>query len=1278
MSSLLYAMGPEADRIFKTFGLNDVDKKNYARVIEKFDHYFIPQRNIIHVRAQFNRRDQKAGETIEEYIRTLYELSENADFPNKDDCIRDRLVLGIRDQELSEKLQLEPTLTLSTAVATARQHEAVKAEIEQQRRACTNVDRVGLHREKKTRRPDRGEEHTCSQAVGYQKNTCGRCGLSHPKGKCPAFGKKCLKCGGKSHFARVCKTKSMKKMEEVEKAEVLEVDSEEGKVFFIDSVESGEPPWRVTLELKGSEVSFKIDTGADVNIVSKTTWSRMGKPKLHPATRVKLTSPAGQLNVLGYFTTKVEEKHDILVYVIDSEVDSLLSRATSSALGLVKRVNSVAFSAVKCQPVKIRLKQGATPYSVTTARRVPIPLHEKVKKELQRMKEMSVIEEVKEPTEWVAPMVPVLKPNGDVRICVDLKKLNQAIEREKFVIPTFDDIIHQLRGSTVFSKLDAQSGFWQIPLDPETAKLTTFITPVGRFYMKRVPFGISSAPEIFMRTVLEILKGIEGVICYFDDILCHSKDTAEHEELLKLVHQRLEEAGLQLNKDKCEYRKTEVTFLGHVVDSNGCRPELSKVEAIRGLPEPSDVNELRRYLGMINYLGRYLPHLSSVLKPMNDLLAKEAAWTWGPQQASAFQKVKEMLTTAPVLAFYDPTKPTVVEADSSSYGLGACLLQQQEGGLKPVAFCSRTLTSTEQKYAQIEKECLAAVWACERFDRFLMGLDSFTLYSDHKPLIPLINSKDLSETPLRCQRMLIRLMRYKPVAEHRPGKTMLTSDTLSRSPASCSGQEGVRLQEDVHFHVNMISSSWPVSDAKLKEIRQKTREDVSLKAAFDYTLAGWPIYKQDVMLSARELYNIRNELSVVDGLLLRGDRIIIPYAMRREILERIHDGHLGISKCRERANQGVWWPRMSQDIQDKVSSCKYCLEKRPAQPSEPLLTSVLPERPFERIAVDIMEVKGQHYLVCVDYYSRYIDIHQLYSLTSSAVIKKMKIIFAQHGIANTVVSDNGSQFAAMEFQQFAKDWNFCHVTSSPHYPQSNGEAERAVKTAKEIVKQKDSQLALLTYRATPLPMLGVSPSELAFGRRLRTTLPTLPKTLLPRTVDAERVRRRDEAAKTSQKEYFDQRAHHLPELRPKDIVLLKDEGGKGWKRPGEVVRQCAPRSYIVKTSSGELRRNRRDLRLRTSTEDPAPDREPQPPFTPGVPVPAPGVPVPAPGVPVQTPGVPAQIPAPPPQQLGVPASAGILPQPACNTPPVTSSPTQSPQPYVTRSGRSIVKPARYQ
>ena len=478
---------------------------------------------------------------------------------------------------------------------------------------------------------------------------------------------------------------------------------------------------------------------------------------------------------------------------------------------------------------------------------------------------------------------------------------------------------------------------------------------------------------------------------------------------------------------------------------------------------------------------------------------------------------------------------------------------------------------------QIEKECLAMVWACEKFERYLVGLGSFTALTDHRPLVALVNTKDLQETPLRCQHLLMRLVRYNVTAEYAPGKDMVVADALSRSPLN--RESGNHLQQDVQDHVNEITSSRPASDSKLSQICKETQKDLNMKTAMEYTLVGWPTKKQDVWLAARELFGVRNELSVCDGLLLRGDRSVIPFPMRSEILERIHDGHMGIGKCQERANQAVWWPGMSRDIEDSLEM------------HEPLLPSPLPTRPFERIGVDLCEMKGQNYLVTVDYYCRYVDIAQLPNITSSSVISKLKNSFAHHGIPETLVSDNGRQFPSAEFQQFSSEWNFNHVTSSPHFPQSNGAAERAVRTAKEILKQDDVFLALLTYRATPVPELGASPAEHTFTRRLRTTLPSLPGTLSPRTISLDDIQERNEALKRRQQQNYDHHhgVHPLSELQPRE---------KGWKQPATVRGMSAPRSYIVETATGgNLRRNRKHLRLQTgpaTLHDPAPEPDPAP------------------------------------------------------------------------------------
>ncbi|XP_062584093.1 uncharacterized protein K02A2.6-like [Saccostrea cucullata] len=845
------------------------------------------------------------------------------------------------------------------------------------------------------------------------------------------------------------------------------------------------------------------------------------------------------------------------VYVLknSNSGSNLLSRSVAHRMELVMKIEEIrdvfgTHGCVKGPPVKITLKQGATPYCVTTARRIPFPLMPKVEAELNRLENAGIIAKVTEPTDWCAPIVTAFKKNGDVRLCVDLKKLNQAVKREHYMLPNLDDIAPKLCKATVFSKLDASSGFHQIPLDPESCHLTTFITPFGRYCFQRVPFGITSAPEIFQRRMSEILADITGADAIMDDIIIYGSTVEEHDERLDRVLDRIKEVGLKLNKKKCEFRKQSIEYFGHMISSDGISPCPERVRAIRELAAPTNVTELKRILGMVNYLGRFLPNLSTVMHPLTDLLKSDSVWIWDNPQEEAFKRVKDMLTETHALAFYSSSKPVVISADASSYGLGAAIFQQFDGQLKPIAFASRTLSPAETKYAQIEKECLASVWACEKFERYIIGLDSFKLITDHKPLVPLINTQALDKTPVRCQRLLMRLRRFNPMAEHVPGKNLVVPDTLSRSPLTGNAED---TEEEVNLYVDCVIQNIPISDQRLECIRLATADDPELSEVLKKTQNWWPDHERSLKAEIRPYFSVRSELSVWKGILMYRDRIVIPEALRPETLQDIHSGHLGLNKCRERARGAN---------------------------REPLKTTILPDRQWQKIVADLCELQGRHFLVVTDYFSRYLEIAYLDSLTSAHVIGKLENILARWGIPEELVADNGTQFTSDAFKKFAAKYGFAHTTTSPHYPQANGEAESAVKTAKRILQQDDIFIALMAYRSTPISTTGASPAELIMGRRIRTVVPVKPSSLAPKWPDLDQVRRQDAQTKETSKYHYDNRygVRKLHPLGPGDQVRIKTDKEKQWTDSGTITStNYKIRSYLVETDHGILRRNRRHL-----------------------------------------------------------------------------------------------------
>ncbi|UYV84462.1 K02A2.6-like [Cordylochernes scorpioides] len=415
---------------------------------------------------------------------------------------------------------------------------------------------------------------------------------------------------------------------------VSELDEEIGFLLEVSAVEDSSNldddegecrrRWTAEIQVNGKKVKFKLDSQADVTCVPLCLFKKiMGQQRLVKSDINLRAAEFSELQTVGMFIStlrngnyEIKEK----IYVIRGLSEPLLSRRACELLNLARRIEVVATRINPIEefpevfeglgqignPYEIKLKPGAKPYAVHTPRRVPIPLMEKLRTRLEELEKAGIIAQVNVATEWCAPTVIAGKPNGDIRLWVDLSRLNEHVQREVHPMPVVEHMLGQLGEARFFSKLDANSGFHQIPLSPDCQHLTTFITPFGRYKYCRMPFGISLAPEYFQRVMSIILQGMDGVMCYLDDILIFASDSKTHDRILRLVLRKLKEAKVTLNKAKCVFGVPRINFLGHILDEDGIRPDPAKIEAVAKMPAPTDVHGVRRFLGMVNHLGRKL------------------------------------------------------------------------------------------------------------------------------------------------------------------------------------------------------------------------------------------------------------------------------------------------------------------------------------------------------------------------------------------------------------------------------------------------------------------------------------------------------------------------------------------------------------------------------------------------------------------------------------------------------------------------------------------------
>lgn len=1179
----------------------DPETKNFEDLVVLVKNHLEPERSEIAERHIFRQRTQQQGESIRVYLHGLKHLAKTCNFGGSlEENLRDQFVSGLYSEEMRSRLFAEKGINYKRAVELATALEAAERHAST---ACASSGASaggagdaaagdGLHRVGGAR----ARTGAAPAPTTSQRRICARCGKAgHVAGKCRFKNYSCDVCGQKGHLKVMCQGKSEYNSAKEKKGQYFlnDSDSDDNSKFFnLITSNERDGPYYATLVVEKVKCKFEIDTGSKISAISKHYYDKNFKHIPIQSKLLSLRSYTGDvIETLGYIVVTVvcgTKSATLKLFVIENGGPPLMGRTWIKQLKIeivechnISDSDSIAkalreeFPEVFAEglgtfksPVSLHLKDE-TPVFVK-ARPLPLALRPRVETELKRLEQEGVVYKV-ERSEYGTPIVPVIKSNGSIRICGDYKiTINPILKDYHYPLPRIEELFATLGGGEQYTKLDLSNAFQQCLLDKKSQPLTAITTHVGTFIYKRVPFGIKCIPENFQKIMEETLSGLPSTAVFADDICITGKDKRTHLANLRAVLQRLKENGLRINFSKCQFFKDSVTYLGYKIDKNGLHTDTNKIRAIVAAPSPTNVTQLKSFMGLVNFYSKFCSNISDIMKPLYNLLQKNVKWQWNDECERAFCRMKKALSSAPVLAHYDPTLPLVLSVDSSAYGLGAVLAQRYaDGSERPVCCASRTLNAAEQNYSQLDKEALAIVFGVRKHHQYLYGRE-FILRSDHRPLSYIFGAnKGIPLTAAsRLQRYAVQLSAYNFKIEFIKSEQNCHADALSRLPLD-STQSRTKGKDGDDSYLNFVQENFPIS---FKDIKIETAKDPLLTKIYGYVMFGWP---KICNIESEKAYFIRKESICIDqGCLIWGYRVIIPKSLRLLILKEIHDGHPGIVKMKQIARNYVWWETLESDIERTVQECVACRSQRSAPAPAPLHSWPWPEEPWARLNLDFLgPFNNKYYLVIVDAHSKWIEVEHVSCTSAVVVIDSLRKLFARFGLPKRIVSDNGPPFSSAEFKKYLDINGIRHTLVAPYHPSSNGAAENAVKLVKRALKKAQVENEnvntalsrfLFSYRNTEHSTTGREPAMLMFGRRLRGRLDLL----RPDTRDL--VRQRQEVSER-------RRESTLRVTEPHDSVLLRDytKGRAKWTE-GTVVRRESPVSYTVKSRDGRVHKRHID------------------------------------------------------------------------------------------------------
>ncbi|XP_062714146.1 uncharacterized protein K02A2.6-like [Aedes albopictus] len=987
---LLTAVSMEVYQIVKNLCFPKLpEEKKFSEVCDLLKQRFTPTLVVFRERARFFEARQGDAESIMEWSTRLKKLAANCDFGiDLDVFIKNLFVVGLRRGPLFERVcEEEATASFDVLIKIA-----LKKESTLQQRGVLDVHKIQQGAEKKQCKSD---------------SRCFACGRGdHDFRKCQYKSYVCKLCDKKGHLAKVCPTKDSEQSKEKKKP-CGQKRSPRISHLRINKLEVP-PPVMVGISVNGCPLfsAIPLDTDSREEFVC---YNGSG------------------FRAVGTFKAELRYNEHVSkeeLYVFEGTRQPLLGRQTMSRWNLKIDFCHVSEKKVDCKEqlkplllkhaevfegelgcfkhgkVHLSLKEDAVP-KFCKPRKVPFAFKEKVEAELDRLEESGIISKgPSSEAEWGTPLAPVLKKDSSIRLCADYRiTVNPFLVDNRHPFPVIDEIFAALQGGKYFSKLDLKNAYYQLEVDADTRHLLAWSTHRGVYLMNRLPFGTKTACAIFQATLEKVLQGCRGTVSYLDDVMVSGRTVEEHLENLNAVLTRLKEAGFVLNMQKCEFFKQEVGYLGHVIDQDGLHKDPEKVQAIMDVKPPKDVKEVRAFVGLANYYAKFCPSLAQCMKPLYELLRDDVKFSWTENRQRAFAVIKKLLSEDTVLVHYNSDMPIKLYCDASNEGIGAVIVHEfPDKSERPISFASRVFKKHVAGYSVIDKEALAIYYGINKFNTYLQGRH-FKLMTDHKPLTSLFSPKGVPETAAgRLQRWAVFLSNCDYEIQHVKGVRNVPADFLSRHPI---GNDGSKEDEDEAVSFLNFVEAETRSLVERKQIIVESRRDKLLSRVAEYVKSGWPqmIQEEDLKVFHRK----RDELSVEEGVLLWGYRIVVPTKLRKFLLDELHSVHLGIVKMKSLARSYFWWPSLDKEIEDMGRKCEMCMQQRPER-SDPISPWRLTSAPCDRVHVDHFSFRGAEFLVMVDSHSKWIEVFPVRTLTSKETVEKISEFIGRFGSIGTLLS----------------------------------------------------------------------------------------------------------------------------------------------------------------------------------------------------------------------------------------------------------------------------------